>query len=213
MENMKAYFDAEARLHDDLFVSKMGLGEFYDAVEERLGACKKKENILVLGCGSGLEVERIKFPCTVVGMDLSDKMLEVLSAKKLHEGVRLETVCASLLDWDMGTDRYDIVLTCYVMHHFDHAQKLDIYRRIYASLRTGGRFINGDTIAPDRAAEDELYRQALEIYSGEGKPFASLHVDAPFCWEYEKQVLTEAGFGEISLAREWTSTKLYECEK
>ena len=50
--------------------------EFYDEVEKTLNSCEHKSSVLVLGCGSGLEI--VKFPCSVIGVDLSDKMLEVL---------------------------------------------------------------------------------------------------------------------------------------
>lgn len=73
----------------------MGMTEFYDEVEKTLNSCEHKSSVLVLGCGSGLEIERLKFPCSVIGVDLSDKMLEVLEKKKLYDGVNLKTVCGS----------------------------------------------------------------------------------------------------------------------
>lgn len=213
MKKMKEYFDEEAAVHDELFVQKLGLAEFYDAVEQELNKCINKGKILVLGCGSGLEIERIKFPSAVTGVDISEKMLEVLKCKKLSEGLQLTTICASFLDLGFEEDEFDIVLSCYVMHHFNERQKLDIYKKIYRSLKKNGIFINGDSMAANMD-EEEYYRQNAEkIYQEENLPFASLHIDAPFCWIHEKEVLTASGFTQINLVREWTRTKLYHCIK
>jgi len=52
-----------------------------------------------------------------------------------------------------------------------------------------------------------------EEFIREYMPFASLHVDVPFCFEHEKEVLRKAGFNEVELVRKWTNTKLYKCKK
>lgn len=107
MKKINEYFDDEAELHDDIFVQKMGLGEFYDAVEQELNNCIIKDKILVLGCGSGLEIERIKFPSIVVGIDISEKMLDVLKHKKLFKELNLTTVCASFLDLEFEENEFE----------------------------------------------------------------------------------------------------------
>ena len=53
MKKMKDFFNDEALEHDDLFVKKMGMTEFYDEVEKTLNSCEHKSSVLVLGCGSG----------------------------------------------------------------------------------------------------------------------------------------------------------------
>lgn len=213
MKKMNEYFNDEAMEHDDLFIKKMGMDEFYDEIESVLNSCDNKDSILVLGCGSGLEIERIKFPCNVLGVDISDKMIEVLEQKKLYDGVKLNTLCGSFLELDFEENNYDIVLSCYAMHHFNSEQKQSIYNKIYSSLKNGGVFVNGDTIAVNRKEEDKCMLEAEKIYKNENMPFASLHVDVPFCFEHEKEVLKNARFNEIELVKEWTNTKIYKCKK
>ena len=213
MKKMKDFFDEEAVEHDDLFVKEMGMTEFYDEVEKVLNSCEYKSSVLVLGCGSGLEIERLKFSCNVVGVDLSDKMLEVLEKKKLYDGVNLKTVCGSFLDLDFEEEKYDIVLSCYAMHHFNSEQKQSLYSKVYKCLKKDGVFVNGDTIAVNREEEDKKMAEAEQIYKNENMPFASLHIDVPFCFEHEKEVLKNAGFNEVELVKEWTNTKLYKCKK
>lgn len=213
MKKMKDYFDEEAVLHDELFIQKMGLSEFYDSVELAVNACNPKEDILVLGCGSGLEIERIKFPCNVVGLDISEKMLEVLRKKKLSEGVKLTTVCVSFLDMNFAENKYDIVLSCYAMHHFNAEQKQLIYNKIYSCLKDSGVFINGDFMVADPEEEERFLKEAEQIYQAENMPFASLHIDVPFCWEHEKEVMKSAGFSDVKRMKEWSNTKLIRGEK
>ena len=56
-----------------------------------------------LGCGTGLELDRIfeRFPdLAVTGIDLSPDMLERLARK--HEGKRLTLICADYFGCDLG---------------------------------------------------------------------------------------------------------------
>ena len=213
MKGMKEYFDAEAELHDELFIQRMRLEEFYDEVENVLKMCSSKSSILVLGCGSGLEIERIKFPCDVVAVDISEKMLKVLREKKLYEKINLTTICASFLELDFENNKYDTVLSCYAMHHFSREQKLNIYRKVYSCLKEGGVFINGDSMATSEEEEKRYMKEAEQIYKSEIIPFASLHIDVPLCWVHEKEVVSDAGFQDVKLIKEWTNTKLYLCTK
>lgn len=213
MKKINEYFDDEAAVHDELFIHKLGMGEFYDAVELELDKCINRYHILVLGCGSGLEIERIKFPSVVKGIDISEKMLDVLKHKKLHEALQLTTVCSSFLDLEFEENKFDIVLSCYVMHHFNVSQKHDIYKKIHRCLKKDGVFINGDSMVANMDEEQHHRQNAEKIYEEENLPFASLHIDAPFCWIHEKEVLATSGFTELSLVKEWTKTKLYRCIK
>ena len=73
--------------------------------------------------------------------------------------------------------------------------------------------IIGDSMAYDRQEEESYLDIAERIYAIENLPFASLHIDAPFCFEHEKEVLLKAGFSDVELLKEWTNTKLYVCKK
>lgn len=212
MKDIVTYFNEEAPDHDELS-RKWGMEEFYDTVEQEINSSKNKGSILVLGCGSGLEIERIKYPSKVVGIDLSEKMLEVLRQKRLYPGLNLTTICASFLDFNLLEEQYDIVITCYVMHHFNAEQKQDMYRKIYGCLKKQGVFINGDIMVPTLAEEEYHCKNAEELYSKEKLSYGSLHIDTPFCWTHEKDVLMSAGFDKLSLVKEWTNTKLYKCIK
>ena len=81
------------QLQDALGLLPMDLIEEADALRRKpkkkpipfrrwgaLAACA----VLVLGCGSGLEVERIRFACDVTGVDISSEMLKMLQQKQFQ---------------------------------------------------------------------------------------------------------------------------------
>lgn len=213
MDSIKEHFNKEAEKHDRFFLDDLGMKEFYDEIEHQLNRTNKKSNILILGCGSGLEVERIKFVSEVVAVDISENMIEKLKEKKLYEGVKLKTICGSFLDLSLGNDQYDIVLSCYAMHHFNETQKLSLYKKIKEALKSEGVFINGDSMAKSREEENERFKRAYEIYQEKNVPFGSLHIDVHFCYAHELETLKQAGFKEVVLERQWIKTKLYRAYK
>lgn len=210
MTDIAEHFDREAANHDNNFIDNMQMKPFYDEIESQLDKCVNNQNILVLGCGTGLEIERIKSKSKVTAVDISENMLNELLKKKFHDEIELTTICSSFLDIDFGNSAYDIVLSCYAMHHFNHEQKLVLYKKIHECLKSGGVFINGDTMAKTKDDELRKYQLAESVYREQNKPFGSLHIDIPFCYEHETDVLREVGFNNIMLEREWDITKLYK---
>jgi predicted TPR repeat methyltransferase len=213
MKTMEDHFNEQAAKHDELFVGKMGMTEFYDEIERQIENCNNKKNILVLGCGTGLEIERIKCNTNVTAIDIAEKMLVELKKKSLYKNLSLTTLCGSLLDLDFGNHSYDLVLSCYVMHHFNEEQKINIYKKIYNCLTDTGVFINGDSMEKNYDDEQLRYKEVEKIYIESNLPFASLHIDAPFCIDHEIEVLNKVGFSNIVIEKEWTRTKLYKAMK
>lgn len=210
---MEAYFDREAGEHDDLFVRRMGMTEFYDEVERQMRQCPENRSILVLGCGTGLEIERIDWEAEVTAVDLSQGMIDALRRKTFYPGVALSARRDSLLTMDYGKDRYGLIVSCYVMHHFNEKQKRDIYGNIARSLLPSGVFLCGDTVEKDPVAEQKRLAEAEALYAERGLPFASLHIDVPFRMERERAVLSDAGLTDVTIAKEWTNTVLYRARK
>ncbi|MDF2941557.1 MAG: methyltransferase family protein [Herbinix sp.] len=213
MKTMADYFNEEAVKHDDFFVGKLGMTEFYDELEHQIDTCNNKNNILVLGCGTGLEIERIKCSTYVTAIDIAEKMLVELKKKALYKGLFLTTICGSLLDLNFGHHTYDLVLSCYVMHHFNEEQKITIYEKIFNCLTDNGVFIHGDSMEKNYEDEQLRYKEAENIYIENNLPFASLHIDIPFCIEHEISVLNKVGFNDIVIEKEWSRTKLYRATK
>jgi len=213
MKNIIEHFNNEAKIHDNNFINNMGMSEFYDEIETQLNKIRVKNNILVLGCGTGLEIERIKFKANVVAVDISKEMLNELKKKNLYPEISLKTICGSFLDLNFGKKNYDIVLSCYTMHHFNETQKVKLYSKILNSLSDSGVFLNGDITRKRRDDEIKKYNEAIKIYEEKSLTFGSLHIDIPFCYEHELEVLQAAGFKNVTLERKWEHTKLYRAAK
>ena len=213
MESMADHWNKQAEGHDEKFIGELGMTAFYDEVERQLFKCPCKSNILVLGCGTGLEIERIKFKANVTAIDISEKMLEELGKKELYSGISLNIICGSFLEIDFENNAYDIVLSCLAMHHFDEDQKTLLYEKIYKSLSKRGIFLNGDTMEETREGEIRRFEDAKKIYDEKNLSFGSLHIDVPFCFEHDEKILKAVGFRDMIIEREWDTVKLYRAIK
>ncbi len=154
------------------------------------------QKILDLGCGTGLELDRIwaKNPgIDVTGVDLCESMLKKLLTK--HADKPLTAVCQDYFKYDFGTGKWDSVISFESLHHFLPERKKELYQRIYNGLKAGGIFILGDYIACCDE-EEELLRS---VYLKKREHFAIpddcfVHFDIPLTLEHERELLESAGF-------------------
>ncbi|ADL50023.1 class I SAM-dependent methyltransferase [Clostridium cellulovorans] len=213
VENMGAHFDKCASDYDRHFYEDLGMCEFYDEIEKQIKACGEPKNILVLGCGTGLEVERIKHSATVTAIDISPGMLQELKKKELHLNVTLNIVCGSYFDVQFEENHFDLVLSTYSLHHFTIEQKTELYKKIYDCLKVEGYFINGDTACRDKETEIKMLSYAKDLYEREQAPFGSIHIDIPLALDTELDLLSDTGFNNISLERRWNKAALIKSVK
>lgn len=152
--------------------------------------------LLDLGCGTGLELDRIfaRWPeLCVTGIDLCAAMLEKLRAK--HAGRRLTLLCADYLTAPLDGARYGAVLSVQSLHHFAPAQKGALYRRVYQALRPGGLFLEVDYIACCDEEETMLRDECARRRARDGIPAETfVHFDTPLTLPHELALLQKAGF-------------------
>ena len=156
----------------------------------------KCKNILDLGCGTGLELDKIwqKNPdIEVTGVDLCQSMLDKLLQK--HSDKRLTIVCQDYFKYDFGYDKWDAVISFESLHHFLPEHKKELYQKVYNGLKHGGVFLLGDYIACWEE-EEELLRS---VYLKKRKQFAIpdnsfVHFDIPLTLEHERELLQNVGF-------------------
>ncbi|ERI93367.1 methyltransferase domain protein [Clostridiales bacterium oral taxon 876 str. F0540] len=213
VENMDEHFDKCASDYDRHFYEDLGMCEFYDEIERQITSCGEPKNILVLGCGTGLEIERIKHSAEVTAIDISPGMLEKLKKKELYPKITLNTICNSYFDVQFAENHFDLVLSTYSLHHFTLQQKMQLYKKIYDSLRVNGYFINGDTVCKDKETEAFLLNNAKEIYEKKQVPFGSIHVDVPLALDTEVTLLSDIGFKSITVERRWNKAALIKAVK
>lgn len=213
IENMDIHFNKCASDYDRNFYEDLRMCEFYDEIEKQINICGKPTNILVLGCGTGLEIERIKHSAIVTAIDISSGMLEELKKKELHPQVTLNTICNSYFDVNFADNNFDLVLSTYSFHHFTVQQKTELYRKIYNCLKANAYFINGDTVCKDKDTEINLVKNANEVYESQQLPFGSIHIDVPLALGTELSLLSNTGFNSISVEKRWNKTALIKAIK
>jgi tRNA (cmo5U34)-methyltransferase len=129
------------------------LDEIHDYVElqretARATAGLRAERILELGIGTGETTRRVLelHPgASLIGVDASAPMLararEELPAADLRVG---------RLGDPLPDGPFDLVVSSLAVHHLDAAGKADLFRRIAAVVRPGGRFVLADVVVPER---------------------------------------------------------------
>lgn len=157
------------------------------------------ENILDLGCGTGLELDeifKVKPEVCVTGIDLCPAMLEKLKEK--HGDKKINIICGDYFTVDLGKEIYDLAISFESLHHFTLNQKKELYRKIYKALKDGGIFIECDYIACCEEEEKILY---CEYLSKREKATVNgfAHFDIPLTAEHEIEALNFAGFKSIDV--------------
>lgn len=191
LEEMSDFFTK--RLHD--YEEHMSIWEeSYQIFAETLPLeCQK---ILDLGCGTGLELDKIwkRNPnIEVTGIDLCADMLDRLLEK--HHDKSLATICQDYFQYDFGNCKWDAVISFESLHHFLPEQKKDLYRKICCSLKEKSVFILGDYIACCNEEEELLHSAYLQKRKLSAIPAdCYVHFDIPLTLEHEKELLQNAGF-------------------
>lgn len=157
--------------------------------------------ILDLGCGTGLELDEIfslRPELGVTGVDLCRDMLGKLTEK--HPDKNLRLVCKDYFEYDMSEEKWDSVISFESLHHFFPAEKLFLYRKIYAALKKSRVFLSGDYVACCDEEEELLKNACLEKRKRFGVPDGrSVHLDIPLTIAQELELLYSAGFSEVSV--------------
>ena len=213
IESIESYFNQCASNYDQYNLNDLGKKEFYDEIERQMLSLKSPKHILVLGCGTGLEIERINQTATVTALDVSSEMLKKLKQKTFRDSIKLRTIHNSFLNVIFTNEKFDLVLSAFSLHYFNQEQKNKLYQNIYRWLKPTGCFINCDSIAKDKTLELIMQKEAESIYQSNKLTYGTLHIDTPMNLESEQDLLKQASFSEISIQRRWTNSVLLKAEK
>ena len=216
LEEMSSFFNLRAGSYDNHMLDEMSLTEFYDEVEHCVSAINGSVKVLDLGCGTGLELERVfklHKGAMVTAIDLSEKMLEKLKQKFKDKLSNITVICGSYFEINFGLNHYDFVLSTYSLHHFSHEEKLTLYKRVYESIKHGGRFINGDYTVKSIDKEKFYIEENKRIRQEQGIRDGFYHYDTPLAIETEMRLLKQAGFEKINIHKQWDNTTIFVCYK
>jgi tRNA (cmo5U34)-methyltransferase len=205
-EDMAAFFDDKAAGYDDHMRDNVftdtTFTEFYQAVSSPIKRTNEPIRILDLGCGTGLEIEALfqRAPnASITGVDLSENMLELLRTRYADRLNQITLVADSFLTMSLGTQAYDYILSTFAVHHVLHDTKRELYRKIHAALKPGGRYIEGDSIIPAVLEPQFLTEYQEQVACLPQARGGRYHIDIPFSLDTQRSLLLEAGFKDFEL--------------
>ena len=215
-DNMAAFFDTRAAGYDDYIrgyiFADSTFTQFYQAVSSPIEKTDEPLNILNLGCGTGLEIEFLfqRVPnALITGVDLSQNMLELLRKRYIAHMSQITLVPDSYLTMPFGAKTYDHIISAMSIHHLLRDTKRELYMKIHAALKPGGKYIEGDSVIPIEMESQflaEYYQQLAGMPRAEDGHY---HIDVPFSIDTQRSLLLEACFNNFELIWQNDSTAVW----
>ncbi len=117
-----------------------GAGE-WESLQKMLPDFQGK-SVLDLGCGYGWHClySAEQGASRVLGIDLSEKMLEVAKKKAENAGTNVISYQRMAMEeYEYPEDAFDVVISSLALHYV--ADLPEVYRKVYRTLRAGGNFV------------------------------------------------------------------------
>lgn len=173
------------------------------------------ESLLDLGCGTGLELDRIfeRMPgVTVTAIDLSDEMIAKLLEK--HGDKSLEVIKDDYFIHDFGENRFDAAVSVESLHHFTKEKKVGLFKKICRALKPGGVYIECDYIVDIPEIEELAFSECRRRRERDNIPDERyVHFDTPLTLEHELEAMRSGGFSEVELIENLNGTPIIVCKK
>ena len=214
IEKMDDFFTKRIDNYENQMLNHVeGCREGYEKIAEFVpDGC---ENLLDLGCGTGLELNHIfeKFPnLHVIGIDYTQVMLDKLQENYPQKNIEL--IRGDYFKVDFGKEKYDCAISFQTLHHFSHNSKIALYKKIRDALKNGGWYIECDYVAKDLAEEEFLFTEAKRIREEENiSSEALMHWDTPCCAEIQLRLFTKAGFSTPEKLWQLGQTAIFKMNK
>jgi tRNA (cmo5U34)-methyltransferase len=130
----------------------------YDELQEVVVAATggiRATRVLELGTGTGetaLRVRGLHPEAGWVGIDASEPMLARARERLPGADLRLQR-----LEDELPPGPFDLVVSALAVHHLDGAGKRDLFSRVAAVLRPGGKYVLGDVVVPAAGKTGPIY--------------------------------------------------------
>ena len=208
LEKMGDFFDARLDGYEDHQLNTIeSAREFYPYTAGRLPE-KAGARVLDLGCGTGLELEEffsLNPEAKVTGIDLAKGMLDALQKK--FRGKDISLINGSYFEVPFGEESYDAAVSVESLHHFTKEEKIPLYTKLRAALKSDGYFILTDYFALSEEEEKDFRQELLRIRKEQNLSDDEFyHYDTPLTVEHEKEALLAAGFSSVEELSSWGVT-------
>ena len=198
MEKMTDFFAKRVNGYDEHMLNNVkGCKEAYGKMAELIPEGVKE--LLDLGCGTGLELEKIfrLYPdIAVTGIDITEEMLDKLREK--YKDKQITLIKGDYFKTDIGKNCFDAAVSFQTMHHFNHEMKTGLYKKIYESLRNGGYYIECDYMVETQEEEEHWFEENARIRKELNiAEDAFYHYDTPCTIQNQISMLSQAGFSYV----------------
>jgi tRNA (cmo5U34)-methyltransferase len=99
----------------------------------------------------------------------------------------------------LGRQAYDYVVSAMAMHHVLHDVKRELYDKIHAALKPGGKYIEADSVIPavlEPYFLAEYHKEAAGLAQAQEGWY---HIDIPFSIDTQRSLLLGAGFRDFEV--------------
>ena len=167
-----------------------------------------------LGCGGGrLALVLARRGAKVIGVDVSELMIERMEAQARREGIEtVSGMVAPIEHVTLPTGSIDLVITNYALHHLRDEEKEKVVKAAFEWIRPGGQLVIADMMLGrgSTARDREIILSKVRIMAKKGIPgywrilknagrFLLRVHERPITPEAWSRLLEEAGFREIEI--------------
>jgi len=225
MNNIYAHFSKNVNDYDT--VSEKVVMKNTELHNALVGAISLDSNakldFLDLGCGTGhgmsLILDRFK-NSKITGVDFSKKMIEKSKNKLSEFKGRFNLIEQDFNFMELGKNR-DAIVSAIAIHNSTDAQKKELFKKIFNSLKTEGIFVNGDFTQAETPELDKQYHSIYRKYIENNLEGHELEVwlkhafeeDMPMKLSEQFRILKEIGFKEIKLLWQFNNEAVYCAKK
>jgi len=217
---------AVASVFDDMLSRSV---PFYDEVRQliiSLILSREEEGMQVLDLGSStakllLELHsKMQTSMQLRGIDNSQAMLDRARQKTAAFGADIALELADMLTYPYQSQ--DIIIANYTLQFIRPIQRIELVKRLYEGLNSGGIFIFSEKVIFDNAQLDkemiDIYyqykkSQGYSAYEIAQKREALENVLVPFSIRENIQMCKEAGFHKIDTLFQWANFTTFVAQK
>ena len=211
-EKMNDFFNKRAASYDDHMKNNVDSFEkYYKMIADPITKTNERIKILDIGCGTGLELKYIfeKAPnAQIIGVDISDEMLELLLAKYKDKVDQINVIKDSYLTLEFGENKFDYIVSVMTIHHLLYDTKKKLYKKILRSLIDSGKYIEGDYVVSEEK-EQMLLNQFKKQMKQEKLNDGFFHIDIPFSIKTQEKLFAEVGYRKFDLIFKEKETAIY----
>lgn len=201
VEEMAHFFDRRATGYNEHMRGSIdSFHAFYQSIALPVEKTEDQLEILVLGCGTGIEFEHIfrRAPrARITGIDLSKKMLDIIRREYIEYKEQIQLIRGSYLSYPFEEKKYDYTIGVMTMHHLLAMEKKELYQKIKRALKSRGLYIEGDYVVSMKKEREYLKEYFMKKRQIEDD--SSYHIDIPFSIKTQKEILRSAGFLKFNL--------------